>query len=287
MILEILPSSLYKQPNIEVALKNKGSSIIFKSLSESLENKKMYLSSVAILLVLKGEQIIQNYDGSKLTVKENEIVILPRDLYVVSDFIAEQGSFEALIFFIDELILNRFIKLCSKNLINKKLTSKVLKAEIGDQVTQYVRSLNDIYKGAENNEALLELKLLEFLLLLEQNVASQALLESLVAPIKKRSIGEFMEENYLSNLSISDYAALTGRSDSTFSRDFKRLFKTTPKKWLIAKRLDKSHELLRTTQLNVTEVAVEVGYDNVSHFISAYKKAYGVTPKSTLKNRLG
>jgi len=240
MILEILPSSLYKQPNIEVALKNKGSSIIFKSLSESLENKKMYLSSVAILLVLKGEQIIQNYDGSKLTVKENEIVILPRDLYVVSDFIAEQGSFEALIFFIDELILNRFIKLCSKNLINKKLTSKVLKAEIGDQVTQYVRSLNDIYKGAENNEALLELKLLEFLLLLEQN-----------------------------------------------SRDFKRLFKTTPKKWLIAKRLDKSHELLRTTQLNVTEVAVEVGYDNVSHFISAYKKVYGVTPKSTLKNRLG
>ncbi|MBL4673950.1 MAG: helix-turn-helix transcriptional regulator, partial [Arenicella sp.] len=92
-------------------------------------------------------------------------------------------------------------------------------------------------------------------------------------------------ENYLSNLKISDYAILTGRSDSTFNRDFKRLFGTTPKKWLITKRLSKSHQLLCNTELNVTQVAIEVGYENVSHFIAAYKKTYGVTPKSTLTNK--
>jgi len=93
-----------------------------------------------------------------------------------------------------------------------------------------------------------------------------------------------MEDNYLSNLKISDYATLTGRSDSSFNRDFKRLFGTTPKKWLITKRLSKSHKLLRNTNLNVTQIAMEVGYENVSHFIEAYKKRYGMTPKSTLNN---
>ena len=95
-----------------------------------------------------------------------------------------------------------------------------------------------------------------------------------------------MEENYLNNLNIHDYAVLTGRSISSFNRDFKRLFGTTPKKWLISKRLNKSHELLNTTKLNVTQIAMEVGYENISHFIEAYKKTYGETPKSTARNNI-
>ena len=66
MILEILPSSLYDLPNIEVILKNNASSIVYKSLTENLEKKKMYLSSVAILLVIKGEQIIQDWTSQTL-----------------------------------------------------------------------------------------------------------------------------------------------------------------------------------------------------------------------------
>lgn len=102
MILEILPSSLYGSPNIKVLLRNKTSLIITKSLSKNLIDKKMYLSSVAILLVVKGKQIIKGYDGADLTVKENEMVILPKDLYVVSDFVTSQHEFEAVIFFIDK-----------------------------------------------------------------------------------------------------------------------------------------------------------------------------------------
>ena len=115
MILEILPSSLYDLPNIEVILKNKASSIIFKSLSENLENKKMFLSSVAILLVMKGEQIIQNYDKTDLIVRENEMVILPKDLYVVSDFVTKQEKFEAFIFFIDDQLITNSYSLTQQN----------------------------------------------------------------------------------------------------------------------------------------------------------------------------
>jgi AraC-like DNA-binding protein len=285
MILEILPSSLYGLPNIEVILKNNTSSIIFKSLSESLEKKKMYLSSVAILLVMKGEQVIQSYEKTDFIVKENEIVILPKGLYVVSDFVTKQDNFEAFIFFIDDQLIKKFLLVNSTKQDKNKIKSTILKIKISHQIDQYIQSLSQLYKKAKKINALLEIKVLEFLLLLELQENSQPLISSLINPIKKRNISEFMEENYLSNLKISDYAILTGRSESSFNRDFKRLFGTTPKKWLITKRLSKSHELLSNAELNVTQAAMEVGYENVSHFIDAYKKAYGVTPKSTLTKK--
>lgn len=283
MILEILPSSLYGLPNIEVILKNNTSSIIFKSLSESLEKKKMYLSSVAILLVMKGEQVIQSYENTDFIVKENEIVILPKGLYVVSDFVTKQDNFEAFIFFIDDQLIKKFLLVNSTK--QDEIKSTILKTKISHQIDQYIQSLSLVYKKDKKSNALLEIKVLEFLLLIELQKNSQPLISSLINPIKKRNISEFMEENYLSNLKISDYAILTGRSESSFNRDFKRFFGTTPKKWLITKRLSKSHELLSNTEINVTQAAMEVGYENVSHFIEAYKKTYGVTPKSTLANK--
>ena len=281
MLLEILPTSLYDSPNIEVILKKNGSSINYKSLSESLVNKKMYLSSVAILLVMNGEQVIKDYEGADLVVKENEMVLLPKDLYVVSDFVINNKSFEAYVFFIDDLLIKKFLLLNTTNFNKNKSIARTQKTKTTPQVIKYVHSLREIYKNTVNNKALLEIKVLEFLLLLELQDSSKLLISSLISPIKKRSIKEFMEDNFLENLKVNDYATLTGRSISTFNREFKRLYGTTPKKWLIKEKLKKSHELLTSTNLNVTQVSMEVGYENVSHFITAYKKTYGVTPKSS------
>jgi len=266
MLLEILPSALYSLPNIDVLLRSNTSSIVFKSLSESLEDKKMYLSSIAVLLVMRGEQIVRNYDQKDLLVKTNEMVILPQDLYVVSDFVTKEGVFEAFIFFIDEQLIEKYLLLNSTKKEKKEIESVPIKAPISRQVAQFIRSMREVYNtDNNNNKLLLEIKVLEFLLLLEIQQESQSLINTLINPIKKRNISKFMEQNYLSNLKISDYALLTGRSDSTFNRDFKRLYGTTPKKWL-------------------TQVSLEVGYENVSHFIEAYKKEFSVTPNSTLRN---
>jgi AraC-like DNA-binding protein len=286
MPLEILPRSLYCSPNIEIILKSKNTSIIFKSLSESIENKKMYLSMYAVLLVISGEQNIKNYDGTDLVVKQNEAVILPKDIYVVSDFVTEHKLFEAYVFFIDDQVIKKFLHLSYHKPILKNNKSKIVKIKTRKQIINYAKSLNKIYKENISTNSLIEIKILELLLLIELQEDSQTFISSLFKPGERRSIKKFMEENYLNNLTIKDYALLTGRSISTFNRNFKRIYGTTPKKWLIHKRLIKSHELLQTTNLNVTEVAIEVGYDNVSHFIDAYKKAYGNTPKSTRKKKV-
>ncbi len=282
MILELLPESLFSSPNIEVMLKNRTSSIVFKSLPESLVSKKMYLSSVAILLVIKGEQIIKGYDKEDLIVKEHEMVLLPKDLYVVSDFVTKKNNFKAVIFFIDDELINKYAHVSTIKNREKEISPKTLKTKAGDKIIHYVDALRGIYNGVSSSQSLVDIKVLEFLLLLELQEDSEPLMKAIIQPSIKRNIKAFMEANYLSNLKVSDYSVLTGRSDSTFSRDFKRHYGTTAKKWLIKKKLEKSHELLSSTNLNVTQVALEVGYDNVSHFIDAFKKNYGVTPKSTL-----
>ena len=104
-----------------------------------------------------------------------------------------------------------------------------------------------------SNNSLSEIKIIEFLLLVGIQDGAKSFISSLICPIKKRGIKQFMEDNYLANLKINDYAVLTGRSVSTFTREFKRLYGTTPNKWLINKRISKAHDLLNNTNMNVTQ----------------------------------
>lgn len=279
MTLEILPDSLYLLPGIEVLLKSKKSSVVVKSLSTSLIDKKMYLSSMAILLVEKGEQVIQKHGHPSITVTEKEMVVLPKDLYVVSDFVTRNSIFKAVVFFIDDELIKKFLLFYTEGNRTLNPDSKIKKIKSNSQVIRYLNSLILVYKGQKNNCSHVEIKIIEFLLLLSSCSENKEFISTLIGPVKKRGIRNFMEEHYLENLKIGDYAALTGRSVSTFNREFKKYFAVTPNKWLIEKRLEKSRELLRNTNMSVTDVSTDVGYENISHFISAYKKRYGITPK--------
>ena len=92
----------------------------------------------------------------------------------------------------------------------------------------------------------------------------------------------FMEENFMSDLSIEEIAHYTGRSLATFKRDFKKISSLTPEKWLIKKRLEKAYELMRTGKKKVVEVYAEVGFRNPSHFSTAFKKEFGVAPTAII-----
>jgi len=96
----------------------------------------------------------------------------------------------------------------------------------------------------------------------------------------KIDILDFLNDNYMFDLSMDEIASFTGRSLSTFKRDFQKISDLPPQKWLIQKRLEAAHELLREKGKSVTEVYEEVGFKNFSHFSSAFKKQYGVAPSN-------
>jgi AraC-like DNA-binding protein len=66
---------------------------------------------------------------------------------------------------------------------------------------------------------------------------------------------------------------------SSFRRDFKAFYDVTPQQWVKEKRLEKAANLLDKQDLHVSDVAYEVGYENISYFIQAFKSQYGKSPK--------
>lgn len=94
----------------------------------------------------------------------------------------------------------------------------------------------------------------------------------------KIDLEAYMNHNYKYNIPLSSFAKLAGRSLSTFKRDFTKIFETTPEKWLQQKRLEQAHYLISKKKLRPSEVYLEVGFENLSHFSFAFKKIFGLTP---------
>lgn len=97
----------------------------------------------------------------------------------------------------------------------------------------------------------------------------------------KIDIMDFMDKNYMYDLSMEELANYTGRSLSTFKRDFKKTTGTTPQKWLISKRLDAAHDLLlKDNTQKMQDVMMKVGFSNLSFFSRSFKDRFGVAPSA-------
>lgn len=92
----------------------------------------------------------------------------------------------------------------------------------------------------------------------------------------------FMERNFMFNMPMAKLGYLTGRSLSTFNRDFKKHFNTTPQKWLTKKRLELAYYQLTEKKKKPSEIYLEVGFEDLSHFSFAFKNQYGISPSNMI-----
>ncbi|MBP1612922.1 MAG: transcriptional regulator, AraC family [Bacteroidetes bacterium] len=94
----------------------------------------------------------------------------------------------------------------------------------------------------------------------------------------KIDLVSYMEKNFMFNLPLEKFSYLTGRSLTTFKRDFGKAFDTTPQRWLTKKRLELAHYQFIEKKKKPIDVCYEVGFENLSHFSYAFKKQFGYTP---------
>ncbi|HEY8896242.1 MAG TPA: AraC family transcriptional regulator [Niastella sp.] len=94
----------------------------------------------------------------------------------------------------------------------------------------------------------------------------------------KIDLEAFMNKHYRYNVGIDRFAFLTGRSVSGFKRDFEKQFNTTPGKWLVKKRLQEAYYLIEEKGKRPSDIYLDVGFNDLSHFSYAYKKEFGNAP---------
>lgn len=101
----------------------------------------------------------------------------------------------------------------------------------------------------------------------------------------KIDLTSFMERNFMFNMPLERLGYLTGRSLSTFNRDFRKIFNTTPQKWLTAKRLELAYYQMVDKRKKPGDVYLEVGFEDLSHFSAAFRKKYGFPPSALKSTR--
>ena len=128
------------------------------------------------------------------------------------------------------------------------------------------------------DEALLALKLREaVMLLLKVNPELKDMLFDFSEP-GKIDLEAFMNKNFHFNVDLNRFAYLTGRSLATFKRDFEKLFHNTPSRWLQQRRLQEAHYLIKEKGKTASDIYLDLGFEDLSHFSFAFKKQYGMAP---------
>jgi AraC family transcriptional regulator, exoenzyme S synthesis regulatory protein ExsA len=94
----------------------------------------------------------------------------------------------------------------------------------------------------------------------------------------KIDLEAFMNKNFHFNVQMNRFAYLTGRSLATFKRDFEQIFHTSPSRWLQHRRLQEAHFLIKEKGRMASDVYLEIGFEDLSHFSFAFKKQYGISP---------
>jgi AraC-like DNA-binding protein len=164
---------------------------------------------------------------------------------------------------------------------DNSVTNQYMTQINGNQVlAAYMESIMLLFKNPSlADEEVLALKLKEIVLILSKmdNSGVRQILKNLFNPTSvafKRTI----EAHLFSQLSLDDLASLTNNSLSSFQRQFKKLYQTTAANYIKNKRLEKSAELLKISDLSITEISDECIFSDIAHFSNSFKEKYNSTP---------
>ncbi|NUY79536.1 helix-turn-helix transcriptional regulator [Flavobacterium sp. MAH-1] len=192
----------------------------------------------------------------------------------------EQGVFKSLSIYLDQATLKDLARdLGIENPKNHVEAEKVIPLPERPLFKSFMDSLLPyVHSETPINYQLALLKQREALLiLLQAHPELKDILFDFSAP-GKIDLEAFMNKNFQFNVHLDRFAYLTGRSLATFKRDFERIFKMSPSKWLQQRRLQEAHYLIAEKGKAPSNVYLQTGFENLSHFSFAFKKMYGISP---------
>ncbi|WP_420548381.1 helix-turn-helix domain-containing protein [Curvivirga sp.] len=256
--------------------------IFYKNIPQSMLGIEFFTNTPCLAYVLSGKETFSSFEEDEIILENGQLLFMPKNSFMVSDFEKIDGPLEAFLFFFDKNTIELFLK--NKLLTLKETNNKIApyKLTSNPSINSYMTSLYEIYKDIHPSVEMVQLKLLELLNLLDhldENKNLRAFLKTTTDDQPKRNIKRLLKNQQCWRLNVRELAQLSGRPITSFNRDFKRQFNTTPQKWLMSARLNKAYDLLEKSSLSISEISMEVGYDNISHFISIFKKKFGTSPK--------
>lgn len=248
----------------------------------------------------EGEQFVQDHvfsyqvagtlvldDGDKqFTSREGDFRLVRRNhLVKFTKYPPEGGEFRALSVYLDQETLRDFSLEYGYRAEKQAAGKAVLELKPHPLYKSYMDSLIPYQQiTVKENTHLTALKLKEALLLLMQvDPTLKNILFDFAEP-GKIDLEAFMNKHFHFNVELKRFAYLTGRSLATFKRDFEKIFHLSPSRWLLQRRLQEAHYLIRDKGQAPSDVYLDLGFEDLSHFSFAFKKMYGIAPSKVLSH---
>ena len=157
-------------------------------------------------------------------------------------------------------------------------------ARLTPEMLGSVRSLQKMAFQGITRRAYVEARAIELVCDLWGQLASSApaplglLDERTLAKVEKTRL--HIDANYAEPLVMQVLARNAGTNESKLSQAFRAVYGMTVFEYVRNRRMEEARRLLRRCNMSVTEIAFEVGYEHSCNFSVAYKRHFGVTPKS-------
>ncbi|TSJ44874.1 helix-turn-helix domain-containing protein [Fluviicola chungangensis] len=228
-----------------------------------------------------GKGLIHGYDGHRnYTLQSGEYCIVRRNKLARYNKERENGEFEKVVIVFDKIFLRSFFEKHPVTLPEFTSPEAFVLLPKDQLIDHFIQSLMPYYSGfGKIDPQFADLKREELLLiLLKQNPQLAAALFNDRDVPDKINLEAFMNRNFKFNVSIERFAFLTGRSISSFKRDFEKTFHNTPGKWLTQKRLEEAHFLLSKKSQKPIDIYLDLGFEDLSHFSYAFKRQFGINP---------
>ena len=235
--------------------------------------------------VIKGKLKIR-IDGKDYALQEGEAVFINRNLLHVTTELTEDGRYislnfpdKLLAFFPGSRMEQDYVYPYTRGY---RLPAVVLKKE-NDWQNEILIRLKEILEllKEDGTEYQIAVKLTSMWLFFIQHVKRDIVKPTRSYIRKQERIQRmltYIHEHYMEEIHLKDIAMEASVSVGECCRCFQSMVRKTPNQYLLEYRIEKSKELLRGTQMSVTEVAYAVGFNDSSYFIQCFRKCEGVTP---------
>jgi AraC-like DNA-binding protein len=242
----------------------------FSSDYKSYENSRL-------CTILEGNKHVTVNKNISFTYEPGQFILLPPHSHVHMDI---DVPTKALVFELNDSMLKKVLERISIDLdadcdsINE---ARFFTGKINDDLGRCLNRLTDIsVKPDKNKEFLVDLYAQE----LVYNLAKIKGIQQVINiernhPLQKALL--YIHDNIKEQISISQLAYDLNMSEANFCQTFKKIMGITPKEYITNLKLIKAKDMLKNQ--NVTEVAYDLGYENISHFIALFKTKYDITPK--------
>lgn len=263
---------------MEKRLPHPATEVVVTCLAEKYLKNEVMLEEHCFVRIISGEVKIVLANVSQVFGPGATLLFPRRQLSTVIQYPKDNQAYKCVLIIFKNKRLQDYYS-CNRAYESVEGVDTIKSYEKHPLLESYFASLLPYFElQGELPEKLVALKIEEALTILRTiDKSVDAYLADFSEP-GKIDLAGFMEKNYMFNMPLDKFSYLTGRSLTTFKRDFSKIYGVTPQRWLTMKRLKLAHYLLSESNQNPVEVYREAGFENLSHFSYAFKKQFGYAP---------